>query len=123
MGLSRGHTGIVLAVLVVLGGCTTWRRDPDALKSPIPQRQPVQIWSDSRALVAHGVEIQGDSIRAVPRWKPPACDTCARFFAISAIDSVRVRHPSPIRTGVLAVVLAAWAYITIGLAGYGGPSS
>ena len=123
MGLSRAHIGIVLAVLVCLSACTTWRRDPDILNRPIPRRQPLQIWSGNRALVAHGVEVQGDSIRAVPRWKPPECDTCAHFFTIPAIDSVRSRHPSPIRTGILVAVLAAWVYITIGFSGYGGPGS
>ena len=120
------EAGPVFACLLVLvgsAGCTGWRRDPDILSTPVPQREPLQIWSGKDALVAHGVEVRGDSVRAVPRWRPPECDSCARFYRLAAIDSVRVREAAPLRTALLVAVLAAWAIVTIGMAGFGGPSS
>ena len=115
-------TRIVFLALFVTA-CTTWRRDDAVLRAPVPERRPVQIWSSGRSLAAHGLLVRGDSLRAVPRWKPPDCDTCARFFALAAIDSARVRRISPVRTAVLLAVLAAWAYVTAGIAGTGGPGS
>ena len=120
---SRGVTGTLVFLLAVNAGCTTWRRDADVLRAPIPKRQSVQIWSGNRALVAHGVQVHGDSVRAVPRWKPPECDTCARYFVLPAIDSVRVHRVSTVRTAALVAVLIAWAYVTAGIAGTGGPGS
>ena len=113
----------MVCFLVVVAGCTTWRRDADILEAPIPNRQPVQIWSGNRALVAHGVQIHGDSVRAVPRWKPPECDSCARYYALTAIDSVRVHHVAPVQTGALIAVLLALLHMTAGFAGAGGPGS
>ena len=120
---SRVGIGPVVGLLIVVAACTTWRRDADVLGAPIPARRPVQIWSGNRALVAHGVQVRGDSLRAVPRWKPPGCDTCARYFPLPAIDSVRVRQTSTVRTGALVAVLLAWVYVTAGIAGAGGPGS
>ncbi len=119
------HPVPIACVLLLLAaaGCTGWRRDSDILNTPVPQRQPLQIWSGKNALVAHGVQVRGDSVRAVPRWRPPECDSCARYYALEAIDSVRVREAAPIRTALLAAVLAAWAILTIGIAGFGGPGS
>jgi predicted small secreted protein len=118
-----GTPTIVLLFGWVLAGCTAWRRDDHALRPPIPQRRPLQIWSGRQSLTTHGVEMRGDSLRAVPRWKPPTCDSCARFYAIAAIDSVRVRRFSAPKTTVLIAVLVALGYLTAGLAGAGGPGS
>ena len=51
-----------------------------------------------RSVVAHGVERRGDSIRAIPRWRPPTCDSCALWFPLTGIDSVRTRRYSAGRT-------------------------
>jgi hypothetical protein len=120
---SRGVMGTVVGLLVAVAGCTTWRRDADVLTAPIPNRRPVQIWSGNRALVAHGVQIHDDSVRAVPRWKPPECETCARYLTLRAIDSVRVHRVSAVRTGALIAVVVGLLYLTAGLGSGGGPGS
>ena len=97
---------------VLLAGCTAWRRDERALQPPIPNRRPLEIWSGGRSLVAHGVQIHDDSIRVVPRWRPPECDSCVRRYALATIDSVRVRRFSPVRTGVLLGIFALLSYFT-----------
>lgn len=107
----------------VLAACGAWRRDGAVLSRPVPQRQPIQIWSGSRAFVTHGVRVQGDSVRAVPRWKPPDCDSCARYFELSAIDSVRTRRVSVTRTAVLASLLASVLYLSVEFSDFGGPGS
>ena len=124
MRLHRGgFRGTLVFLALATGACTTWRRDPNALTVPIPSRRPLQIWSGNTSLVAHGVEVRGDSVRAVPRWRPPECDSCARFFALPAIDSVRIHAISPARTTALGMLLLAWVYVAMGIAGYGGPGS
>jgi hypothetical protein len=123
MHLARNIIALVVTLIVSVSACTTWRRDPQPFNAAIPHRKPMQIWAAEQALTAHGIEVEGDSIRAVPRWKPPDCDTCAQYFRLADIDSVRVRRPSPFRTALLGAALAAWVYVTIGFAGYGGPGS
>jgi hypothetical protein len=96
--------GLLLAIMV--SGCTAWRRDDSVLHTTIPQRRPVQVWSQGRALEAHGLEVRSDSLRAVPRWKPPECDSCARFYAVGEVDSLRVRSVSQGRTVSFAILVA-----------------
>lgn len=106
----------VLWCSLVLSGCGVWRRSPSALDAPLRQRQPVQIWLRDRALTAHGVAVRGDSVRAIPRWKPPTCDSCAVYYARAEIDSVRIRVAAPIRTAILAIPLIAATVVSIVLA-------
>jgi hypothetical protein len=113
----------VIMLACQLAGCNAWRRDDRALRAPIPTRRPLQIWSGQRGFDVHGVVIRGDSLRAVPRWKPPECDSCARFYALVAIDSTRVRRFSPLRTGVLVAIISTLVVLTAGIAGAGGPGS
>jgi hypothetical protein len=42
----------------MVSGCTAWRRDDSVLHTTIPQRRPVQVWSQGRALEAHGLEVR-----------------------------------------------------------------
>src|SRR5436190_24203097 len=107
-------------VIVMLAGCTAWSRDDRALEPPIPHRRPLEIWSGGHSLVAHGVQIHDDSIRAVPRWRSPECDSCVRRYALAAIDSVRVRRFSPVRTGILVSIFALLSYFTYGFRDAGG---
>ena len=106
--------------IFLLTGCTAWRRDDRALQPPIPNRRPLEIWSGGHSLAAHGVQIHGDSVRAVPRWRPPDCDSCVRHYALTAIDSVRVRRFAPVRTAILVGVLALLSYLSEGFRDPGG---
>src|SRR5689334_11848570 len=83
---SRPLAALLALLALVAGGCTTWRRDLHALTPPIPMRRPLQIWTGNQSYVVHGVQLRGDSVRTVARWKSPECDSCSRFFARSAID-------------------------------------
>jgi hypothetical protein len=103
--------------------CTTWRRRDDVLTQPVPERQHLQLWTGRQGHSLHGVVVRGDSIRAVPRWKPPQCDSCAVVLARVAVDSVRVRVSSPVQTVALLTVLYAFVYIGVQFHGVGGPGS
>lgn len=96
-------SGLLLASAV---GCQRWQVDDRALAFPQPERRRLEIWSHGQAMLVHGVRVVGDSVLAVPYWKPPACDSCAIRFARSAIDSVRVRRTDEVRTAVAAGVVA-----------------
>jgi hypothetical protein len=126
--MSRNRVSISLsrATLTLglsLSSCTVWRAAPAALSAPIPERRAVQVWSGGHSLSAHGVVVRGDSVRAVPRWKPPDCDSCAVYYARTAIDSVRLRAPAPIQTVGLVGAFLALVYFTMRLQGLGGPGS
>jgi len=117
------HIGVaalspIFAALTCLSGCTVWRLAPDRLDAPVPRRQPLEIWAEGRNAVVHGVQLRGDTVRAVPRERAPECESCAIFFPTSAIDSVRERRVHAGRTIGLVVVTALALGIYIGSAGY-----
>jgi hypothetical protein len=103
----------LLLVVTCLTSCTAWRLAPDRLDTPVPIREPVEIWSQGRNSIVHGVRLRGDTVRAVPRHRHPECDTCAIFFPLSEIDSVRSRRFSKGRTwglaGASAVILLIYS--------------
>ncbi len=94
------------ALALLLGACTTWGHDRiNVLAQPVPERRPLEVWSGGRRYDVHGVRVVGDSVVMVPHWKPPACDSCRIVVPRAAVDSVRVRVHSPIRTLVLLGIL------------------
>jgi hypothetical protein len=97
----------------LLSACTGWRGSASVLDGPIPQRQSLQLWSGGRALTVHGVTVRGDTVRAVPGWRPPTCDTCAVYYSRASIDSVRVRVSAPLRTALLVTSLVVAAIFGI----------
>jgi hypothetical protein len=97
-----------------LAGCTGWRLAPGRLDAPVPNRQPLEIWVEGRNAVVHGVQVRGDTVRAVPQQRPPECESCAIFFPTSAIDSVRERRLSAGRTVGVVIVAALALGIYIG---------
>jgi len=96
---------------LALVNCTSWQRDDAVLSAPVPRREAVEVWSHGHSLAAHGLEVRGDSLRAVPRWKAPDCDSCAHWFALRAVDSVRVRRVSAMRTLLLLGIVGAFVYM------------
>src|SRR6266571_4175123 len=108
----RFPPGLAVVVLLLGTACTTWghARGGDVLARPIPERRPLEVWSGGRRYDVHGVRVVGDSVVMVPHWKPPACDSCRIVVPRAAVDSVRVRVHSPIRTVVLLGLLggALW---------------
>ena len=104
------HSFTALLLTLSLTGCTAWRREPAGLAQPFGPRTPVQVFTPGSSLVAHGVRVGPDSVRVVPRWQPPSCDSCAVTFPLAAIDSIRVRRFSPGRTVALGVVIGAILY-------------
>jgi hypothetical protein len=74
----------------------------------------LQLWIGGHAFEVHGLVVRGDSVAAVPRFQARDCASCALHFAVSSIDSVRVRIDAPAQTqqvgqGALAVTLVALA--------------
>ena len=108
---------IALVAFLLLSGCTTWRRTPDALLpdardlvTQFDARERRQIWVDGQATIVHGIQVRGDTVRAVPVRNPPDCDSCALYWSRAAIDSVRVSQLAQGRTVLLA--LAVLAFLT-----------
>ncbi len=94
------------AVVLFLGACTTWgHAGIDVLAQPVPERRPLEVWSGGKRYDVHAVRVVGDSVVMVPHWKPPECDSCRIVVPRAAVDSVRVRVHSAIRTVVLLGIL------------------
>ena len=102
-------------VPVLFTACTTWGHGPivDVLAQPIPERRPLEVWAAGKRYDVHGVRVVGDSVVMVPHWKPPACDSCRIVVARAAVDSVRVRVSSLVRTVVLASTLGGCLWLLI----------
>jgi hypothetical protein len=108
--------GVSLAALMSFGmalGCSTWRRNAQGIDTSFAPRESVQLWSAGRAISGHGVRVTGDSVRLVPAWQSPGCDSCARHYQRANIDSVRTRVAAPVRTAALATVLSALFILSI----------
>jgi len=103
--MTRPRRFLLSLVSVLVAACTTWGHGPDVLAQPIPERRPLEVWSAGRRYDVHGVRVVGDSVVMVPHWKSPACDSCRILLPRAAVDSVRVRVHSPIRTVVLLGIL------------------
>ena len=112
---SRSASRWVLPLLigVTASGCQRWHLDSEVVTRPLSERHRLEIWTATGRHEVHGVRLQGDSVRAVPYWRPPSCDSCALYFPRSTIDSIRVQKVDQFRTGValVAVVVELWVII------------
>jgi len=66
-----------------------------------------ELWTRGHAYEVHALRMFGESLVAVPFWKPPSCDTCSIRLSLAEIDSVRVEKDAPGKTIVLTTVLLA----------------
>jgi hypothetical protein len=111
-----GRCAWYAALLAATLGCQRWQLDSSALATPQPDRRQLEIWSQGHATVVHGLRLHGDTVVAVPYWKPLDCDSCAARFARGLIDSVRVQAPDNVRSatslgaGVVFFVVVLWLY-------------
>ena len=115
----RYRQSIAVLLACTVTACTFWHRDDGLLADSLASRDRIQIWIGATAHDVHGVVTRGDSLTAVPYWKPPECDSCRVAFARSSVDSVRAVQVSG--ETVLIVVVAAIGlfilHVTQGLAG------
>ena len=115
--MSHAHRYLILASSVVLlSACTTWRASSEGLEPPIPARERREIWVEGRRIIVHGIQFRNDTVRAVPYWKAPDCDSCAIYWPRAAIDSVRVPEVAPGNTvvlgGAVLIVLFVWTFLS-----------
>lgn len=118
---------LVLAGLCLLAGCNGWggARPVSAIPTPVAATDRLQVWSHGEAHELHAVSITTDSLRGIPWWNPPECDSCRVTLARADIDSVRVRGSDGGNTGVLALLLVPVvfvAYFVMAFVGEGGGS-
>jgi hypothetical protein len=109
---------LALALATTLSACTFWHRNDARLAEPLAPRDRVQIWIGTTAHDVHGIMLQGDSLTAIPSWKPPNCDSCRVAFARADVDSVRsveVSGETVLISGV-AVIVAFIVVLYRGLA-------
>lgn len=84
-------TAALASMLLCAPGCNGWYGRRAALSPPPDTREQVRLWVHGQAYQVHAVRVSGDSVTAVPFFRPPACDSCALRFALRDIDSVQVR--------------------------------
>jgi hypothetical protein len=111
-----GRCAWYAVLLAATVACQRWQLDSSALTTPQPDRRQLEIWSQGRSTVVHGLRVQGDSVVGVPYWKPLDCDSCAVRFARGQVDSVRVQAPDNVRStaslaaGVMIFAVVLWRY-------------
>jgi hypothetical protein len=78
-------------------------------------RQEIEIWRGSQVITLHGVHVFEGSIRGVPLWRPPDCDSCLIAVPLESIDSLRAVHTerswiilASLPFAALAAVAVAW---------------
>ncbi|HVX87818.1 MAG TPA: hypothetical protein VG940_02740 [Gemmatimonadales bacterium] len=101
------------ATILLLAACTSFQggRPLDALPTPIPREQRVEVWSHGESYQLHAVTIDADSVRGVRWWHTPDCDSCRVTIPRAGVDSVRTLGYDGGETGVLALILAPIAFI------------
>ena len=82
----------MLGPALCLSGCTGWYAHPDLLVEPIPADAQVRLCAHGHCREVHAVTFSSDSVRAVPYFQAPECDSCALHFARGEIDSVQTRE-------------------------------
>ena len=101
---------------LLLAGCTSFQggRPLEALPTPLPADERLEVWSHGEAYQLHAVTIDSDSVHGVRWWHSPDCDSCRVAIARAAVDSVRTSRSDGGRTGALMLLIApfvAVAYI------------
>lgn len=107
MTLTRRRWSVVL-LACQLTACAGWQRSVLLPAESLPPRARRQIWVGRTAHEVHSVVVRGDSISAVPVWRPPECDSCRIAFALAEVDSLRapdVHSEVVVIGGVLLVAL------------------
>lgn len=97
---------LALAFGVTVGACSYWVRNPDALKGPVPDHRPVQIWVGSQAYDLHSVVVRGDSVHGNTNWSDFSCDSCTLTVPVASVDSIRTRKAN---VGVIILLSLAAA--------------
>ena len=96
-------------LLATLCACVnTWQARPGVLAGPLGPRERARLWVRGQGHELHGIRVVGDSVVAVPFFRPPSCDSCALRFALRDVDSVQVLvadQRATITAAVLATVL------------------
>lgn len=96
---------LTLALLVACSGCTSWQVRTGVLTQPLGLRDQVQLCVAGKCRQVHGVRVYGDSVRAVPYFQNPDCDSCAVRFALSDLDAVKTRRIDRDKTIFFGVVM------------------
>jgi hypothetical protein len=67
-----------------------WHRVEPKPEQDYPPRQQVQVWSNGKARVLHGVSLIGDSLIGIPYHQSLECDSCAVSVPLARVDSLRL---------------------------------
>jgi len=73
--LTRRAGPTLVGACLLLGACHTWVTDRQALGRPFPERARVLLWVRGEDHESHGVRVRGDTVYAVPYWRPSGCDS------------------------------------------------
>lgn len=109
--LRRRDSAILAVALVLISGCTSWHRVPAGLQATLPHRERREIWVRDQMATVRGIEVHGDTLRAVPVGRTGGCGGCTVYWLISAIDSVRAPKADAAKTlragGVMLLIAGA----------------
>src|SRR4051812_38306367 len=105
----------IVASVLLLGACYTWRADNGALNRPHASRERFEVWSRNASREVHSLRLSGDTVSGVPYTLPPSCDSCRVQWLRSEVDSVRARRDNPLGSTMLLLSVAGlvWLYLTV----------
>ena len=111
--MKRFHYIPALGLALSMNGCTGWYAHPNLLLDPIPVDDQVRLCAHGHCRQVHAVTFSGDSVRAVPYFQAPECDSCALHFARTEIDSVQTRGFNSSATAFVLVITVPIAAVLV----------
>lgn len=119
---SKRWTAVTIAALFLIVACSSFSRGTpvDQLPTPLPERDRVEVWSGGASRQLHAVSLDADTLRGVPWWMDPHCDSCRVAIPRAAVDSVRTLHYASGETGAFLLILAPIIAIALFVKGFSG---
>lgn len=116
----RNRPVFIGVMAALIGGCAIApRRIENPPAGVVPEQQTIEIWQHGHRTLVRHLDVDGDSLRAVPVPKPADCDSCRVRYAVAGVDSLRYprnEHAAQVATAVPIAVLGAVTFIW-GMAG------
>ena len=104
-------------LLLLLAGCTSWRRIETSVVPGLAAPEAVQLWHQGKMRLLHGVYLVGDSITG--REGPETCGGpgCRVTLPLAEVDSLRLADAVDSRAGsfglgFVAGLMLVWVLVS-----------
>jgi hypothetical protein len=114
----------LLLFLIVLGGCTSYRREVpiETVPAATEARARYQVWSHGEDRILWSVRIGADTVSGVPYWRDPACDSCRIAIPRPEVDSIRAKGFDGNKSLAFAILMTPVVLAAILVSAMSGPN-